>query len=233
MLISIVVPVYNAEKYLEECLQSIIKQDNGQIEIVLIDDGSTDGSPEVCDKYAQRYKYIEAYHKENEGTYQARLDGARKASGDYVWFVDADDWIIDGAIKKLSAFINSDTTIDLILFGMLKDGKGTYEFPVEFEEDSYNGETVNRLKSAFCRTSSFNSVWGKLIKRCLIVENPLVTDNINYLFGEDSHLCFAVLDRTNKAIMLKDSLYAYRSNFNSMTNSFNPQRIYNLSLIHI
>ena len=91
--VSIVVPIYNAEKYLEKCLNSIINQSLKNIEIILIDDGSKDGSAEICQKFLKLDSRIRYYHKENEGLAAARQDGMDRACGEYVGFVDSDDWL--------------------------------------------------------------------------------------------------------------------------------------------
>ena len=92
-LISVVVPVYNAEKYLDKCIQSIINQKYSNLEIILVDDGSKDNSLELCKKYAESDKRIKVIHKENEGVSTARNSGIEVASGDFIAFIDSDDYI--------------------------------------------------------------------------------------------------------------------------------------------
>ena len=91
-MISIIVPIYNIEAYLEECIKSIIKQTYKELEIILVDDGSTDGSSEICDEFASQDKRIKVIHKQNEGLVLARKNGLQYVKGDYVLFVDGDDW---------------------------------------------------------------------------------------------------------------------------------------------
>ena len=92
-LVSIIIPVYNSDKYLKRCLESVINQDFDKIEIILVDDGSTDDSGQICDEYTKKYSNVFVYHKNNEGASLARMFGLRKAKGEYVTFVDSDDWI--------------------------------------------------------------------------------------------------------------------------------------------
>ena len=94
-LVSIIVPVFNVENYLKECVDSILRQDYADIEILLIDDGSTDNSGKLCDEYAQNYSAITAYHKQNGGLSSARNYGMYKAKGEYYCFIDSDDYISD------------------------------------------------------------------------------------------------------------------------------------------
>ena len=92
-MISVIVPIYNAEKYLDKCLLSIVNQTYSDIEIILINDGSTDSSIAICEKYKQNDDRIVIVNKDNEGLVRARKDGIRMARGEYITFVDADDWI--------------------------------------------------------------------------------------------------------------------------------------------
>ena len=104
---SFIVPVYNVARYLPECVESLIQQNNQMMEIILVDDGSTDGSPEICDRYASDYPgMIRIIHKQNGGLSDARNTGLRKARGEYILFVDSDDYV---APAFLSQFESSDT----------------------------------------------------------------------------------------------------------------------------
>ena len=98
--ISIVVPVYNTERFLPACLESIDIQGTGSFEVILVDDGSTDGSPEICDSYCDKRERAFVIHKDNEGLLAARRDGLRKASGRYILSLDSDDALLEGCIKK-------------------------------------------------------------------------------------------------------------------------------------
>lgn len=103
--LSVVIPVYNVEKYLEKCVNKIINQHVKEMEIILVDDGSTDNSGDICDKFSHKYKEVKSYHKENGGASDARNFGLKKAIGEYVWFVDSDDTIEDDCIKKIESII--------------------------------------------------------------------------------------------------------------------------------
>lgn len=100
-LISVIVPVYNVEKYLNRCIDSILNQTLKQIEIILVDDGSTDNSPIICDEYCERYENIKAIHKENNRVAAARNDGIKIATGKYIALVDSDDWIDPNMLEEM------------------------------------------------------------------------------------------------------------------------------------
>ena len=92
-LISVIIPVYNVEKYLPECIESVLKQTHTNLEIILVDDGSPDNSPQICDEYAQKDSRIKVIHKENGGVSSARNEGLKIAKGEWISFIDADDWV--------------------------------------------------------------------------------------------------------------------------------------------
>lgn len=114
MIFSIVIPVYNVENYIIRCLDSIVKQKYTDYEIILVDDGSKDGSPALCDMYSENFDNIRVIHQINAGLSKARNVGIDNASGEYIMFVDSDDWIDDGCLKKFEDIINSNKT-DLIV----------------------------------------------------------------------------------------------------------------------
>ena len=101
--VSVIVPVYNVEDYLKRCLDSLISQtiDKKEMEVILIDDGSTDNSPALCDEYAQKYDYIKVFHVENKGVSNARNFGIDKAQGKYIMYLDSDDYLSKNSVKGL------------------------------------------------------------------------------------------------------------------------------------
>ena len=113
-LISFIIPVYNVEKYLAECIESVLCQSYANIEIILVDDGSTDKSADICDKYSEKYDRIHVIHKKNGGASSARNEGLCIAQGSYVAFVDSDDFISPVMAEKLIAAIN-ETDSDLAM----------------------------------------------------------------------------------------------------------------------
>lgn len=103
--ISVIVPVYKAEKYLERCIKSLLRQTYENMEIILVDDGSPDSCPQICDEWAAKNSRIKVIHKENGGAYSSRLAGVKQASGEYVGFIDADDWIESDTYEYLYSLI--------------------------------------------------------------------------------------------------------------------------------
>ena len=120
-ILSIVIPVYNVEKYLERCLRSVLDQRTENLEIILVDDGSTDSSPEICDAYAGRYSCVKVLHKKNSGLSDARNVGIAAACGEYVLFLDSDDYIGSGCLKELAPFFSAG--YDIIVTDGMCEGK--------------------------------------------------------------------------------------------------------------
>ena len=118
--LSIIIPVYNGEKFIDRCMHSILCQDNGHVQILLVDDGSRDKSAEICDRYAADYPSVSCIHKPNGGVSSARNAGLERATGDYVWFVDIDDEIADGAIETI--FASGDAPLTVYDFRTVTDG---------------------------------------------------------------------------------------------------------------
>ena len=103
--ISIIIPIFNASHYLERCINSILSQDYPYIDVVMVDDGSTDGSSQICDVYAEKDKRVHVIHQQNQGASIARQNGLRNAKGEYVTFIDSDDWVAKDYVSKLYDFI--------------------------------------------------------------------------------------------------------------------------------
>ena len=114
MKITIIIPVYNVEKYIDRCIESIIRQTYRNLEIILVDDGSPDHCPQICDEYAKKDNRIKVVHKKNEGQGLARNDALNIASGDYVTFVDSDDFLAIDAIEKLTKASKDGLNISII-----------------------------------------------------------------------------------------------------------------------
>lgn len=119
-LVSVVVPVYNVEKYLSVCVDSLLRQQYKNIEIFLIDDGSTDSSGEICDKYSSKYQNVKVFHKNNSGLGYTRNYGLKRISGEYVTFVDSDDYVENDLIQKLIEPVLLNHSVDGVIGGFTK-----------------------------------------------------------------------------------------------------------------
>ena len=139
--VSVIVPIYNAEKYLKKCLDSIMVQTLEDIEIILIDDGSTDGSAEICQKYLSDPR-VTYYHKENEGLAAARDDGMLRANGEYIGFVDADDWLKPEMYERMYNAAKSNNSD--VVFCNCQQNENGYVFIPEMADGTYNREEIKK-----------------------------------------------------------------------------------------
>lgn len=126
MVFSIIVPVYNVEKYLDKCVKSILNQTYKEIEVILVDDGSPDNCPQMCDKYARNDSRVKVIHKKNGGLSEARNVGIEASTGEYVLFVDSDDWLVESACEQFNKYISKVGQIDICVGNLLNDDGTQY-----------------------------------------------------------------------------------------------------------
>lgn len=213
-LVSIIVPVYNVEKYVEECVQSLLAQSYKKLEIILVDDGSLDKSGEICDNLCLLDNRIKVLHKKNGGLSDARNHGIDVATGKYVMFVDSDD-IVDGDIvQELYSYITAHQDLKLVVSEL------THFFdenvPVFLHEK--NVEVIEKndaIKEFLYQKRIPTSACGKLYLKSIL-------NNIRFVKGqrfEDNEFVFKVLLKSDKVAVNKSKLYAYRHRSNSITTA--------------
>lgn len=226
--VSIIVPVYNSKEFLPECLSSILCQHYSDIEVLLIDDGSTDGSGQLCDNYSAEDKRIRAIHKKNGGVSSARNIGLEKATGEWVMFLDSDDLLTEDAIENLMRDVNDD--IDMSYGGLRK-----------FNEENCNIETVTSeegvLTAEQCldhaiRPSVSVGDWQRYIVnrvfRKSIIDSYKLRFREDIYYKEDGLFLISYIVRSKKnAICIPNIVYLYRqvpdSAMNGLEQSFNPK----------
>lgn len=211
--ISIIVPIYNSEKYLEECIISVLNQTFTDIELILIDDGSVDKSGMICDDYAKKDSRIVVVHTSNKGVSAARNKGIEIARGRYVMFCDADDmvnehwckYLYDTAIENEDCLIVSDDT-----FQCVKQKKMGVRL---VEECSFYSLYVNGLSS---------SVWNKIFRRDVILNNDICFD-VSLPYGEDIVFVAKYMKYCTKGVKrIRNVLYHYRKHDDSALKKYNP-----------
>lgn len=203
--VSVIIPIYNVEKYLSECVESVINQTLKEIEIILIDDGSTDTSPSICDKYQKKDSRIKVIHKSNGGLSNARNTGLKLAQGEYISFVDADDWIASEMLSKMylkAKQEHSDVTICNLSIAKNKKIKPTQYWPQINEHIIYKDEIYSHL---FLHPSY---VVNKIYKRTFLEKNKLYFLQ-GYIY-EDVPFSTQVLLLTNHISYCLDNFYFYR-----------------------
>lgn len=205
--VSIIIPVYNVEKYLEDCVQSVQKQSYENLEIILVDDGSTDNSGKLCDSLAQEDKRILVFHTKNQGVSAARNFGLKQAGGKYVAFVDSDDLTESGYIESLTNKLEEDETIGLAVCDYkMKTDNNIFEVAPKNKKASY---CVKDEKDFFklYEYSLTPSVWAKLFVRKYITED--FDTGLNY--GEDDLFILSYLKNIEKIAFVNEPLYVYRN----------------------
>ena len=214
-LISIIVPVYNVEKYLQKCIQSIINQTYKNIEIILVDDGSKDNSGKICDEFKQIDNRIKVIHKENGGLSDARNAGLKIAKGEYIGFVDSDDYIAQDMFEtlyKLAKENNAD--ISIVSFYEIYNGKviGVRDFKSLEEMDK-----IEAMKELLIDSKIQSYAWNKLFKKELF-ENIEFPTNKNF---EDIATTLLLFEKANKVMLLEDPKYYYVRRDNSIIGTRN------------
>lgn len=205
-LVSIIVPIYKVEPYLRRCLDSIVNQTYTNLEIILVDDGSPDGCPQICDEYAAKDKRIVVIHKENGGLSDARNAGLDICKGEYVSFVDSDDWIAYSFVESLLQVINQSKAE----IGVTSFIRTSNSFTAEIKpETKPNIEELNPQHSVKKLWSDeyiiFVTSWGKIYKKSLF-------SNIRFPKGklhEDEYTTYKLLYKASKTIFLNIPLYFY------------------------
>ena len=215
--ISIIIPVYNVEPYIKKSLDSVINQTYNNLEIILINDGSTDNSGKICDKYAKKDKRIKVIHQTNKRLSKARNNGLDKATGDYIMFVDPDDWLELNACELLINEIISQKK-DILIFNIVREygneSKKNSKFIFNENDKDLKYKTQAKILSSYLKIDNFKIkgiayTWNKIIKKQLL-------DNIRFSFEgkkamyEDVVFCYCLLEKTEKIGFYDKHLYHYR-----------------------
>ncbi len=221
--VSVIIPIYNVELYISECIDSVLNQNFSHFEILLINDGSTDSSLAICEKYAKIDSRIKVYNKKNGGISSARNYGMDKAQGEYIIFLDSDDfWLNDNALEQLVAAAD-DTDADLVRgeYHEFKDGEicpnnFTYQRKGSLSVESISEFLTNSITSGFF-------IWLYLFRRKSI--NKLRFDE-EQKFQEDIEFTLRLFANPLKCVYLPFVFYAYRKRAQSLTTTINVNNLY-------
>lgn len=229
--LSVIIPVYNVKEYLEKCVDSILSQNYDLFEVILVDDGSTDGSGYICDQYASKDCRIKVIHQKNQGHTAARQSGFAASSGEYLLFIDSDDWIDRKMFHSMmTRAMETDADIVQCSYRSVKDGRGRDEVPI-YETGVYGYE---RLKAeiypkmiyagGFYRFGIAPNMWNKIFKRHLIEDNlPRIDRRIRS--GEDGLLTFSCFLQARTVCIVPGCYYNYRSREVSMCRITDDSRL--------
>ncbi len=237
--VSIIIPVYNAEKYLERCVESVRHQSLEDIEIILVDDSSNDASPQMCDKMAEEDARIKVIHKENEGAGKARNVGLQFASGKYIGFVDSDDFVERDMFKVLherAETYNSDLVMSGVLFvdGNMFSEAGGCVRKTYFTEDTHfeTAEEIKKLRFGIIGAlpgdaddSKYGmSIWKNLFKTEIIKKNNIFFRSEREILSEDALFMVDYISCITRATGISDAFYNYCRNGESISKGYKKDR---------
>lgn len=223
-LVSVIVPVYNVEKYLVQCIDSIINQTYQNLEIILVNDGSTDNSGKICDEYAKKDSRIKVIHKENGGLSDARNKGLDFMTGEYVTLVDSDDYLEHNCIENLYIYAKTcQTAMSIGKFARFREDTGEFFFG----DYQNSGDKIEMLTAEQCLEKNhkyfldvFVTAWAKLYKTSLFNDSDPYK-SIRYPIGvyhEDQYTTHKLFLKSKKIVFVNENLYVYRTREDSITS---------------
>lgn len=220
-LISVTVPVYNTSRFLNQCIDSLVNQTLKEIEFLLVDDGSTDGSGDICDMWARQDKRIRVIHQTNGGSWKARQTGLDNAKGEYLIVCDSDDWVEIDAYRKAYDMALKENA-DIVMFGYTAEyGDGSRR---DWIRKYSNPNDIEHTRGEIMQTSSFHS-WDKLVRRSIFTNNRICYEpGIN--MGEDCLILHKLLNvRPLKLAVLPEALYHYRQSTGGYTTTIKQSSV--------
>ena len=220
ILLSIIIPVYNVENYLAQCIDSIGPSNKGSFEIILIDDGSTDSSSIICDKYAKKYNKVRVFHKENGGLSSARNYGISMSKGKWITFIDSDDLVSKNYLDFIFKSIFFKKNADLILFNF-----NTFSQKKNVHKVLQNSFNIKKISKDSAMTqltlpSCGNYAWNKVYRKDLW-NTITFPDGKNF---EDIATTYKIVEKANQIYYLTDTLYLYRQRANSITSNLKKEK---------
>lgn len=238
MKLSVVVPIYNSAKYLCPCIDSIVNQTYENLEVILVDDGSTDESAQICDQYAKRDKRVKVIHKKNGGLLKARKDGVFLATGDIITFVDSDDWIAnDIYARMMSVFVNG--SFDLLSAGIIRDYGASGKSDIAY--DNFLQGEYNDLDIEIYPTMLWDyrcNGHGLLCNLCTklfkteTLRDTLCKTNTDIFYGEDCYVLYTYCLKSKKIYIMHEAGYHYNIHAGSMSRNTDARLVNNAYLLY-
>ena len=234
-LVTVVVPVYKTEKYLDRCVDSIVNQTYRKLEIILVDDGSPDKCPQMCDKWAKEDSRIKVIHKENQGLGRARNTGIDNANGEYICFFDSDDYIAVDAIELAYEMAHKENA-DTVIFGLASvdsAGTATIAYLPKMEKNKYSGGEVQDVllpKMIGSDPKTGVSAGLPMGACCELISTKLIRCtgwrfvSEREIVSEDIYSIIALYTHVQKAVILSKVLYYYRENLESVSRTYRADR---------
>lgn len=222
-MISVIVPIHNSERYLRRCIESILSQTYKNIEIILIDDGSTDKSSLICDEYAKIDSRIKVFHQKNQGVAAARQKGLELSCGEYIIHCDSDDWMDSCMIEEFISCA-SHKSVDIVWADFYTESINGRNY---IRQNINNPDNINSLIGSLANAIIMGSLWNFLIKKNLIKD---ITFDVNQQCCEDLIFILTVLvnNKTARIAHIDKAFYHYFQNETSILHSLNPNKSYQI-----
>ncbi len=239
-MFSVIVPIYKVEKYLKKCIDSILSQTYTDYELILVDDGSPDSCPKICDEYSQKDKRVRVIHQKNGGLVNARNTGVREARGQYICYVDGDDWISETLLETVYEKGIKKQKSDIVIYSGVKQFENYQEqLPKGLPEGFYDKKALEEKvypymmydnRKPFCNGLIFPVAWNKVFKTEILKEHYCEEEKIR--MGEDNAFVFECLIVANSIYFCDDNLYFYNQlNSGSITSNYDKNRFKNNQLL--
>ena len=221
--VSIIIPVYNVSEYLNQCLDSIGLWNNSKFEIILVNDGSTDCSKDICSDYAKKYNNVLLINKNNGGLSDARNEGIKNATGEYLYFLDSDDWLVEGAILELLNFARN-YECQIVQGGFYYAYRNYLLFDKHYHNKSSIFFIISKTKAmeeiiANCLIKNF--AWGKIYKTGIVKRNLFPIGK----YFEDSYWQYNIINETERYGIICKPLYFYRQRENGISGTFSLRNL--------
>lgn len=210
-LISVIIPIYKVEKYLERCIVSVVDQTYKNLEIILVDDGSPDSCPQMCDEWAERDKRIKVVHKENGGLSDARNAGMKISNGEYISFLDSDDWLELNAIELMYEQIYVHDC-DVCSAGVIMRWSNGDSKTLTHSHEKTVFENTEKILYAFLSGEIIQTVWNKMYRKSIIEDFEFPVGKIY----EDEFWSWKIMVNSNRLVCIDDYLYNYFQNDQSI-----------------
>lgn len=237
MKFSVLIPVYNTEQYLDECITSILSQSFKDFEIIIVDDGSTDNSGKLCDKYKKNYpNQITVIHQENQGLISARRVAIENAKGEYCVFVDSDDFAELILLEKINQCLNQIPDIDIVMYSYyyFADGNRKEHSKIANNGTVWNSDNKTELFKKLVFSGEIDAIWIKAIKTDLLLKDTIPYEKYQHKnMSEDLLQSLYPITYANKIFYLDIPLYDYRYNNQSISRCFSKDSISAKNSLHV
>ena len=229
-LVTVIVPVYNVERWLEQCLESVASQTYTHLEIIVVDDGSTDGSATLCDQWAERDSRIKVIHKPNGGLSDARNAALDVAQGEFITFVDSDDFVDVRCVELLLNALNDNPNCDIAVGHWQEFDDGTEPTPKQTDAKTRVFTPQEAALDIFYQKSLTHSAWGRMFRRHFFDGEHAVRFPVGMLY-EDLAVIMPLLDQASGVVFIPDVIYFYRKRQSSIIGTFNKRRTHVLNIL--